>query len=337
MKRSYGVGAAGVLAAGLIAGTASAQEFSWQVQGLYPPGSEVHKQFVRFTERVEAATGGRLKIEPLPVATIVPQAEALDAIQAGLLDGAAGTMAYQGGKEPAASFWDFTTGYDDPLEWYMWYEYGDGYELTGEVADRWDAHFVGPVVLGLESIVTSEPIREPADFEGVKMRSPDGIPADIFTKMGAAVSVMPGTEVYTALDTGKIEATDWGTLSVNDEAGYNQIAPYAIWPGIHSMNGMDFVVSQAKWDELPDDIKTIVEMATKEWSLQTWMAMAKADLEAASKRDPETLVNWSDAERKELRSIAKSVWEEWAAKSDLAQRMYQSQYDFIESIGNIQR
>jgi TRAP-type mannitol/chloroaromatic compound transport system substrate-binding protein len=102
------------------------------------------------------------------------------------------------------------------------------------------------------------------------------------------------------------------------------------------MNGMDFVVAQSKWDELPDDIKTIVEMATKEWSLQTWMAMAKADLEAASKRDPETLVNWSDAERKELRGIAKSVWEDWASKSDLAQRMYQSQYDFIESIGNVQ-
>ncbi len=335
--RGKGAAAAGILAAGLIAGTASAQEFTWQVQGLYPPGSEVHKQFVRFTERVEKATGGRLKIEPLPVASIVPQAEALDAIQAGLLDGAAGTMAYQGGKEPAASFWDFTTGYDDPLEWLMWYQYGGGYDLTREVASRWDAYFVGPVVLGLELIVTSTPIRKPADFKGVKMRSPDGIPADIFTKMGAAVSVMPGTEVYTALDTGKIEATDWGTLSVNDEAGYNQIAPYAIWPGIHSMNGMDFVVAQSKWDELPDDIKVIVEMATEEWSLHTWMSMAKRDLEAASKRDPETLINWGDAERKELRSIAKSVWEDWASKSELAQRMYQSQYDFIESIGNIEK
>jgi TRAP-type mannitol/chloroaromatic compound transport system substrate-binding protein len=103
------------------------------------------------------------------------------------------------------------------------------------------------------------------------------------------------------------------------------------------MNGMDFVVAQSKWDELPDDIKVIVEMATEEWSLHTWMSMAKRDLEAASKRDPETLVNWSDAERKELRSIAKSVWEDWASKSDLAQRMYQSQYDFIESIGNIEQ
>jgi TRAP-type transport system periplasmic protein len=330
-------GAAAFIAASLMTGGAYAAEFEWQVQALYPPGSEVHKQFEKFAQRVETATGGRLHIEPLPVGTIVPQADALDSIQAGLLDGAAGTMAYQGGKEPAASFWDFTTGYDDPLELFMWYEYGNGQELMNEVAARWDAHFVGPIVLGLESIVTSKPIRKPADFQGVKMRSPDGIPADIFAKMGAAVSVMPGTEVYTALDTGKIEATDWGTLSVNDEAGYDRIARYAIWPGIHSMNGMDFVVSQAKWDELPDDIKTIVEMATKEWSLNTWMSMAYADLEAASKRDPETLLNWSDAERKELREVARSVWEDWASKGPLAEKLYQSQLEFIEKIGNIEK
>ena len=326
-----------VVASGIFAGAAIGQEFSWQVQGLYPPGSEIHKQFQRFADRVFTASGGRLKIEALPVGTIVPQADALDAIQAGLLDGAAGTMAYQGGKEPAASFWDFTTGYDDPLELFMWYEYGGGYEILQEISDKWDAKFVGPIVLGLESIVTSKQIRKPADFEGVKMRSPDGIPADIFAKMGAAVSVMPGTEVYTALDTGKIDATDWGTLAVNDEAGYNRIAPYAIWPGIHSMNGMDFVVAQSKWDELPDDLKMIVEMGTKEWALNTWMSQAYRDLEAAAKREPETLIAWDDAEKRELREIARSVWEDWASKGPLAQKAYDSQLSFIEKIGNIEK
>ena len=140
-------------------------------------------------------------------------------------------MAYQGGKEPAAAFWDLTAGYDNPLHLMMWYRQGGGNEIMNKIAAKWNAVFLGPVILGLESIPSKKPIRSIADFKGVKMRAPDGIPAEIFAKLGASVSVMPGTEVYTALDTGKIEATDWGTLSVNDEAGYGRIAPYAIYPG----------------------------------------------------------------------------------------------------------
>ena len=220
------------------------------MQNLYGPNTTVYKDFQAFAARVKEATNGAVEIETFPVATIVPQAEALDAIKAGLLDGAVGTMAYQGGKEPAAAFWDLTAGYDNPLHLMMWYRQGGGNEIMNKIAAKWNAVFLGPVILGLESIPSKKPIRSIADFKGVKMRAPDGIPAEIFAKLGASVSVMPGTEVYTALDTGKIEATDWGTLSVNDEAGYNRIAPYAIYPGIHSMNSMDFVLSKRKWNAL---------------------------------------------------------------------------------------
>ena len=235
---------AGLALAGA-AGTAEAQH-KWKVQNLYGPNTTVYKDFEAFAARVKEATKGQVEIQPFPVATIVPQAEALDAIKAGLLDGAVGTMAYQGGKEPAAAFWDMTAAYDNPLHLLMWYRQGGGMEIMNKIAAKWDAVFLGPVILGLESIPSKKPIRSIADFKGVKMRAPDGIPAEIFAKLGASVSVMPGTEVYTALDTGKIEATDWGTLSVNDEAGYNRIAPYAIYPGIHSMNSVDFVAQQAQ-------------------------------------------------------------------------------------------
>jgi TRAP-type mannitol/chloroaromatic compound transport system permease small subunit len=106
------------------------------------------------------------------------------------------------------------------------------------------------------------------------LRAPDGIPAEILAKLGASVCVMPGTEVYTALDTGKIEATDWSTLSVNDEASYNRIAPYAIYPGIHSMNSMDFVLSKRRWDALSAEQKAIVLAAVDQWSLRTWVDRA---------------------------------------------------------------
>ncbi|MGE0719476.1 MAG: hypothetical protein AB7P02_28800, partial [Alphaproteobacteria bacterium] len=134
-----------------LAATAEAQQ-KWKAQGLYGPNTVVHKEFIKFTERVKAATKGALEIEALPVATIVPQAEALDAIKAGLLDAAAGTMAYQGGKEPAAAFWDLAGGYDNPLHLMMWYRHGGGHEIMNKIAAKWDAVFLGPIILGLESI-----------------------------------------------------------------------------------------------------------------------------------------------------------------------------------------
>jgi TRAP-type mannitol/chloroaromatic compound transport system substrate-binding protein len=244
-------------------------------------------------------------------------------------------MAYQVGKEPAAAFWDLTAGYDNPLHLLMWYRQGGGNEIMNKIAAKWSAVFLGPVVLGLESIPSKKPIRSIADFKGVKMRAPDGIPAEIFAKLGASVSVMPGTEVYTALDTGKIEATDWGTLSVNDEAGYNRIAPYAIYPGIHSMNSVDFVVRKRKWDALSAQQKAIVLAAVDEWSLRTWMDQEQEDRKAAAKRDPNTLVQWGEKEKADFRKVAQQVWEKWSKKSPLAKEIYESQVKFLKSIGKL--
>ncbi len=315
-------------------GAAEAQQ-KWKAQSLYGPNTTVHKEFQKFAERVKEATKGGLQIEALPVATLVPQAEALDAIKAGLLDAAAGTMAYQGGKEAAAAFWDLAGGYDNPLHLIMWYRLGGGDAIMNKIAAKWDAVFLGPIILGLESIPSKQPIRSVADFKGVKMRSPDGIPAEIFAKLGASVSVMPGTEVYTALDTGKIEATDWGTLSVNDEAGYNRIAPYAIYPGIHSLNAMDFVIRRSKWNALSAEHKAIVRAAVDEWSLATWISQEQADRLAAAKRKPDTLVTWSEADKTEFRKVASTVWEDWSKKSPLAKEIYESQVKFLKSIGKL--
>lgn len=326
-----------LLILGLVAATAApaAAQQVWKTQNLYGPNTLVYKDFQAFAERVKAASQGKLVIETFPVGTIVPQAEALDAIQAGLLDAAVGTMAYQGGKEPAAAFWDLTAGYDNALHLVMWYRQGGGTDIMNKIAKKWDAVFLGPVILGLESIPSKQPIRSIADFKGVKMRAPDGIPAEIFARLGASVSVMPGTEVYTALDTGKIEATDWGTLSVNDEAGYNRIAPYAIYPGIHSMNSVDFVVSRSKWEALSPELKAIVLAAVDEWSLRTWMDQELADRKAAAKRDASTLVAWGEKERSELRKVAREVWESWSKKSPLAKEIYDSQVAFLTSLGKL--
>ena len=79
-------------------------------------------------------------------------------------------------------------------------------------------------MVGVESVPARKPLRTLADFKGVKMRVPEGLGAEIWRRAGVGVVTLPGSEVYTALERGVIEATDWGTLGMNEDLGYHKIA-----------------------------------------------------------------------------------------------------------------
>ena len=162
------------------------------------------------------------------------------------------------------------------------------------------------------------------------MRSPEGMGAAIWRKLGVGVSTLPGTEVYTALERGKVEATDWGTLGMNDELGYDDIAPYAIYPGVHSMPASDVALNLDVWNGLPDDLKQVLQEATVAFNQDSIQANRELDESFAAKRDPATLVNWGAEERRELREVAQEVWAEWAEKSEMAQRIYDSHVAYMK-------
>jgi TRAP-type mannitol/chloroaromatic compound transport system substrate-binding protein len=189
------------------------------------------------------------------------------------------------------------------------------------------------VLWGAESIPAKQPLRNIADFNGIKMRAPEGMGATIWARLGVGVSTLPGTEVYTALERGKVEATDWGTLGMNDELGYGKIASYAIYPGIHSMPAGDVAMNLDLWNELPDDLKQVMLDATVAFNQDSIAANAELDERFAEARDPETLINWGSEERRELREVAQEVWAEWAAKSEMATKIYDSHIAYMKAEG----
>ena len=78
---------------------------------------------------------------------------------------------------------------------------------------------------------------------------------------------------------------------MNDELGYDEIAPYAIYPGIHSMPASDVVINQGVWDSLPDDLKQVLEEAAVAFNQDSLEANAALDQSFADARDPETLIS----------------------------------------------
>ena len=333
-RRSFGRGLALTFALVALSTNVDAADYSWKWQTFWQPGTVNQQAFERFAADVAEKSGGKIEIEALPVNAVVPPGEMMDAVSANIIQGMNGGTGYFIGKDAAFSLLaDLNAGYENTEQFTNWFYEGGGLDVARELYAQHGLYFIGPVLWGAESIPSKEPLRSIRDFEGIKMRSPEGMGAAIWGKLGVGVSTLPGTEVYTALERGKIEATDWGTLGMNDELGYGKIAAYAIYPGIHSMPASDVSINLDLWNELPDELKQALQKATVAFNQDSIAANAELDKGFADARDPETLINWGPDERRELREVAQEVWAEWAAKSEMATKVYESHLAYMKDQG----
>jgi TRAP-type mannitol/chloroaromatic compound transport system substrate-binding protein len=315
---------------------AAERAYSWRFQSNWQAGTLNQRAFDRFAQNVKLMSGGRIEITTMPVDAVVPPTELLDAVRSNILHGMHGGPVYFTGKEPAmALVFDLNGGFDTPEQFEMWFRHGGGLGLARELYAGFGLYYLGPVMIGVESVPTRRPVRSIEDVKGLKLRAPEGLNAALWRALGAAVSTLPGTEVYTALDTGKIEATDWGTLGMNDELGYGKIAPYTITPGFHSMPATDLSINLPLWKGLPDDLKSILEIAGRELNRESVETTLVMDLRALAKRDPATVIRWSDEERRKVRKIAQGVWEDWAKKSPFCRKMYDSYLAWMKQSGMV--
>jgi TRAP-type mannitol/chloroaromatic compound transport system substrate-binding protein len=317
--------------------SASAQPaMQWKMQSYWQSGTLPQTLFEDFAKRVKDLSGGRLAVEALATGAVVAPPESLDAVGSGVLDGHNGGPAYFTGKDAAfALLGDPQGAFDSPYQFQMWMEYGGGNELARELYATYGVHFVGGVWYGQECLVSKRPLHSLADFKGLKIRAPQGMNGDIFTRLGAAPVQLPGSEVYTALERGVVDASDWGTLSMNEDLGYHKLAKYPTYPGFHSMPMGEISVNKAKWDALPPDLKAIIESATYEFSRamiqRNYLADAKVAVEAGQRGFEPT--DMPAAERQKFREIARNVWKEYAARSPMAQKVHESQIAFLKQLG----
>lgn len=331
-----------LLSAALLAGCGPQDEgddgtsaIVWKAQDLWQAGTLPHKIFEEFAQRVGERSGGRLTIEALPLNTIVSSTESLDAVSAGILQAQHSGPAYFTGKDAAfALLSDPQGGFETPAQMRQWMETGGGLALARELYAQYNVFFVGGVWYGAESLVSKKPIRKLTDLQGVKIRAPQGIGQDIFLLLGAAPVNLPGSEVYTALERGVVDASDWGTLSMNEDLGYHKLAPYPLYPGYHSMPMADFAVNMSQWNALPDDLKALVEEEVGIFATEMTERNQAADEAVLAKADELGFeaIDLPDEERRKFREIARPVWEKYAAQSPMARRIFDSQVAFLKQI-----
>lgn len=330
-----------LLAALMMAGSASSA-FAGHivVQGTASAGDWWQGQYESWTEKLNTMLGGSTTVEITPFQAVVPYRETIDATAAGLLGGDMSAVSYFTGRDQFfAIVGDLIAGYDTVQQASGFCQTGGGKELLQEMYDeiaQGQLHVVGCAAFAREALVSAKPINGIDDLKGLKIRAPEGLASEVFARAGASPVALPYSEVFTSIEKGVIEAADASSYSNNSASGVHKVAKYPLFPGIHSMAVMQFVVNKAMWDDLSDAERSIIEV----W----YQAMAAGMARAIDIQDRElveedraagelTIIDWPQKDRDAFREIAKGAWEASASKSPMARKALDAHLAYMKTIG----
>src|SRR3954462_71639 len=96
----------------------------------------------------------------------------------------------------------------------------DGLKMAREIFAKQHIMFDGRIHHGPNIIHSKKPIRTIEDFKGLKLRVPGGMIAEGFAAIGARTTLLPGGEVFSALEKGTVDAADYTGPAVNWDLGF---------------------------------------------------------------------------------------------------------------------
>ena len=293
--------------------------------------------------KIAEMTDGRIEVVFTPNGSVVPARETPEAVAAGVIDGDFTSVNYFAGLEPAyAIMGDLVSGYDTPQQMLGFCREGGGEAMMQKAADSvtgGEVHVVACGPYSRESLPAGVPIRTFEDLAGKKIRSPEGLAAAVFQAAGASPVSIPFSEVFGALEKGIVDAADASAYVNNDATGLHDVAPFPLYPGIHSMPSMQFTINAETWKDLSAEDQE----ALRNWWYDAMFAMAdavdKLDKELAARDAAGSkveVIDWSQESRDKLRAVARVQWEEYAKKSDLAKEALDTNLAYMKKIGLFQ-
>jgi len=328
---------------GAPAPAAPQQIFKWRAQGIHTPGDPGLEIQQAFVDRVRELSAGRIDITLHPIGAIVPPFETFDAVATRAIEIGMKTPMWWCGKEPATILLTSLPGsFTHAYQLDAWYWEHGGIDIAREAYGKHNIYFVGPAVFGVpptgaEIVHSRVPIRSIDDYKGLKVRS-GGAAAKWFEGLGASIVSLPGPEIYPALEKGVVDAAEWVSPNSNFALGLHEAAPYVIMPGFHTpLMASEVIVNMDAWNELPDDLKAIMETATKELSARKAQRFENLDHDALGKMREQgvEIIVWTPAELARAKEYSMGIWEGFAV-DDLSRRALDSQLEYMRMIGLIE-
>tara|TARA_Y100001970_G_scaffold202685_1_gene246778 strand:- start:63 stop:1112 length:1050 start_codon:yes stop_codon:yes gene_type:complete len=235
-----------------------------------------------FAENVKRMSNGRIQIEVFPSGTLGPGLKVSETVKNGVADMGHTWIGYDWGKDKTAVLFGGYAGSSDTEKMLHWLYRAGGAELQREFRDQKFGLISMPLFVRTSEVFlhSRKPVKTLKDLQGLKLRTA-GAWLEISKGMGASPVTMPGGEVYTALERGTIDATEWGTLYENKSPGFHKVTKYVIIPGVHQPTApFELLINKKAWGKLSKEDKKLVEDAAFMTTMNSWLTIGDEDAKA---------------------------------------------------------
>ncbi|HVS03469.1 MAG TPA: ABC transporter substrate-binding protein, partial [Thermoanaerobaculia bacterium] len=226
------------------------RRLQWRLVSSFPRGLDtIFGSSEVLAERVSALTEGDFRIRVYPAGEIVPGLQVLDAVQQGTVQMGQTASYYFIGKSPALAFdtcfpFGLTARAQD-----AWLDEAGGRELVDQLFAPFDVVTMPAGNTGAQmGGWFKRPIETAADVRGLRMRIP-GLGGEVMDRLGATVQVLAGGDIFPALESGTIDATEWVGPYDDEKLGFHKVAKLYYYPGWWEPGpSLSFYVNRRQWE-----------------------------------------------------------------------------------------
>lgn len=280
----------------------------------------------KFAQRIKDISGGSLEIKLYPKNTLVPALAVFDACSSGQIDAFHSGPYYWKGKNSAFSLYSGIPFGFTAEEINSWMLFGGGLELWREQYAKYNLH---PFMGGNTNIQMGgwfrKPIESLKDMQGLKMRIP-GLGGEVFAKMGVNPILLPAGEIYTSLERGVIDATEWVGPALDIKMGFYKVAPY-YYSGWHEPGSiLELTFNKQTWSKLGFEHQSMIEVASSEMNSNMTYEFHAENIKALQKlKELNVKVSQFPKDVTEAGKVAlKEVVSELSAKNKDFEKVYKS-------------
>jgi TRAP-type mannitol/chloroaromatic compound transport system substrate-binding protein len=281
-----------------------------------------------FAKWLEELSGGRIKVHVYGGGELVPALEAFEAVSLGAVELAHGAPYYWAGKVPSCQFFASVPFGMNAQQMVSWILRGGGIELWREAYSPFN---LIPFLAGCTGMQMggwfNKEVNSIKDLKGLIMRIP-GLGGKVMTKAGSSTVTVAGAEVYTNLERGVIDATEWIGPYHDYLLGLHRVAKYYYYPGWHEPGTpLEVIINKKAYDSLPSDLKAIFEAATNQlhnWIFAEFELKNAIYLEKLIKEEKVTLKRFPEEVLAILRKYAFEIYEQLAEADTMSKKVYES-------------
>lgn len=308
--------------------------YNWKMVTTWPPNFPIFQEGVeRFADDVKTMSNGRLNIKVYAGGELVPPLQTFDAVSQGTVEVGHGAGYYWAGKIPAAQFFTAVPFGMNAQGMNSWLYGGGGLQLYQEI---YAPHGLVPFPMGNTGVQMggwfNKKIESVDDLKGLKMRIP-GLGGKVFAKAGGTPVLLAGGEIYTALDRGTIDATEWVGPYHDERLGLYRAAKFYYYPGWHEPGPvLELILNKKAWESLSPDLKKIIETAAASsniWMLSQFEANNLAALKKLKEEHNVQVYAFPDDVLKALSGYTKEVLDEESTKDADFKRVYEAYQAFV--------